>query len=196
MNVQKVAPNQDKQYLTIIGIVSVLIPVVVAFLLLIPQTGKLGNIDVSILPHLNAVLNSATTTCLLIAYFFIKNQNETVHRRLMMTAFILSSLFLVSYVIYHFQAPSTKFGDINGDGVLSEVELAEAGMMRGIYLFILVTHILLAVVVVPFVLVAFYFALTKQIARHKKIVKYAFPIWLYVAVTGVVVYLMISPYYL
>lgn len=195
MTLQKVAPKQDKRYLMLIGIVSLLIPAVVAVLLFVPQTGKLGDIDVSILPHINAILNSATTACLIIAYFFIKNRNENAHRKLMMTAFVLSSLFLVSYVVYHFQAPSAKFGDINGDGILSEAELTEAGIMRGVYLFILVTHILLASVVVPFVLVAFYFALTRQIARHKKIVKFAFPIWLYVAVTGVIVYLMISPYY-
>ncbi|WP_250632272.1 DUF420 domain-containing protein [Rhodoflexus caldus] len=196
MALQEIAPKQDKQYLAAIGIISVLIPIVVALLLFVPQTGKLGDIDVSILPHINALLNSATAACLVVAYFFIKNRNEEMHRRLMMAAFVLSSLFLVSYVVYHFQAPSTKFGDTNGDGILSEIELAEAGIMRGIYLFILLTHILLAAVVVPFVLVAFYFALSRQISRHKKIVKFTFPIWLYVAVTGVIVYLMISPYYL
>ncbi len=196
MALQEIAPKQDKQYLAAIGIISVVIPIVVALLLFVPQTGKLGDVDVSILPHINALLNSATAVCLAVAYFFIKNHNEEMHRRLMMTAFVLSSLFLVSYVVYHFQAPSTKFGDTNGDGILSEIELAEAGIMRGVYLFILLTHILLAAVVVPFVLVAFYFALSKQIGRHKKIVKFTFPIWLYVAVTGVIVYLMISPYYL
>jgi putative membrane protein len=196
MALQEIAPKQDKQYLAAIGIISVLIPVVVALLLFVPQTGKLGDIDVSILPHINALLNSATAACLVVAYFFIKNRNERMHRRLMMAAFVLSSLFLVSYVVYHFQAPSTKFGDTNGDGILSEIELAEAGIMRGVYLFILLTHILLAAVVVPFVLVAFYFALSRQISRHKKIVKFTLPIWLYVAVTGVIVYLMISPYYL
>jgi putative membrane protein len=196
MALQEIVPKQDKQYLAVIGVISVLIPVVVALLLFVPQTGKLGDIDVSILPHINALLNSATAACLIVAYFFIKNRNEELHRRLMMTAFVLSSLFLVSYVVYHFQAPSTKFGDINGDGILSETELAEVGIMRGIYLIILLTHILLAIVVVPFVLIAFYFALSKQINRHRKIVKFTFPIWLYVAVTGVIVYLMISPYYL
>jgi putative membrane protein len=196
MALQEIVPKQDKQYLAVIGVISVLIPVVVALLLFVPQTGKLGDIDVSILPHINALLNSATAACLIVAYFFIKNRNEELHRRLMMTAFVLSCLFLVSYVVYHFQAPSTKFGDINGDGILSETELAEVGIMRGIYLIILLTHILLAIVVVPFVLIAFYFALSKQINRHRKIVKFAFPIWLYVAITGVIVYLMISPYYL
>ncbi|WP_448518278.1 DUF420 domain-containing protein [Rhodoflexus sp.] len=194
-SLQDIAPKQDKRYLAIIGVISVAIPLVVALLLFVPQTGKLGDVDVSILPHINALLNSATSLCLILAWFFIKNRNENMHRNLMITALILSSLFLVSYVIYHFQAPSTKFGDTNGDGVLSNVELAAVGITRSVYLFILLTHILLAVVVVPIVLVAFYFGLTNQRARHKKIVKFTFPIWLYVAITGVLVYLMISPYY-
>jgi putative membrane protein len=100
----------------------------------------------------------------------------------MLSAFSISCIFLVSYVAYHFQAAPTKFGG--------------TGIVKGIYYFLLLTHIVLAAVVVPFVLFSLYFALTKQIARHKKVVKYTFPIWLYVAVTGVIVYLMISPYYI
>jgi putative membrane protein len=99
----------------------------------------------------------------------------------MITAFALSSLFLICYVIYHYQAPSTKF-------------MGE-GLIRGVYFFILITHIILAAIVVPFVLLSIYFAITKQFTKHKKIVKWTFPIWLYVAITGVIVYLMISPYY-
>ena len=103
------------------------------------------------------------------------------HRISMMSAFVLGSLFLVSYVIYHSMADSTTFGG--------------EGWIRPVYYFLLLSHILLAIVVVPFVLFAFYFALTDKIEKHKKIVKYTFPIWLYVSVTGVLVYLMISPYY-
>jgi putative membrane protein len=173
----------------------VAIPVVVAILLFIPQTGKLGDFDVSVLPTLNAILNSATSVCLILAFLFIKQKNIKMHRNLMMTAFALSSVFLVSYVIYHFQAPSTRFGDINADGILDASELASVGSMRYVYLFILLTHIALAIIVVPLVLLAFYFALSKQIDRHKRMVKWTFPVWTYVAITGVVVYLMISPYY-
>ncbi|MCS7003837.1 MAG: DUF420 domain-containing protein [Cytophagales bacterium] len=173
--------TQDKKFLIGIGILSVLIPIVVAFLLFIPQTGKLGNLDVSFLPHLNGILNTATTVCLIIGYFFIRSKNEKAHKVMMMVAFVLSSVFLVSYVVYHYQAAPTKFG---GEGII-----------RPIYYFLLITHITLAAIIVPLVLLAFYYALSRQIPKHKSIVKYTFPIWLYVAVSGVLVYLLISPYY-
>jgi putative membrane protein len=145
---------------------------------------------------LNAVLNSLTACCLLVGFFFIKNKNIKMHRAVMTTAFVLSSLFLVSYVIYHFSPiASVKFGDVNHDKIVDEAEKLAVGTVRYIYLFILLTHILLAAIVVPLVLFAFYFALSNQIDRHKKMVKWTYPIWLYVAVTGVIVYLMISPYY-
>jgi putative membrane protein len=174
--------KNERLYRGIIVVLSVAIPVVVAVLLFIPQTGKLGDINVSFLPHLNGVLNTATAVALLVGYYFIKNKNQEYHRLAMLSAFSISCIFLVSYVAYHFQAAPTKFGG--------------TGIVKGIYYFLLLTHIVLAAVVVPFVLFSLYFALTKQIARHKKVVKYTFPIWLYVAVTGVIVYLMISPYYI
>jgi putative membrane protein len=174
---------QEKQnlYLGVIGFLSVAIPVVVAILLFLPQTGKLGDLDVSFLPHLNAVLNSATALSLVFGFYFVKNGMVQYHRMSMFSAVGLSSLFLVSYVIYHFQAPHTSFGGV--------------GVIRSVYFLILITHIILAAVVVPFVLLSIYFAISGQIDRHKKIVKFTFPIWLYVAVTGVVVYFMIKPYY-
>lgn len=187
--------KNDKKYLAIIGVLSVAIPIVVAILLFIPQTGKLGDLDVSFLPHLNSVLNTATALCLISGFIAVKNKNEQVHRAFMMGAVGLSAIFLVSYVIYHFQGSHTLFGDVDGNGLVSESELATLGNTRGVYLVILLTHIVLAVVVVPLVLLAIYFAFSQQIERHRKIVKWTFPVWLYVAVTGVVVYLMISPYY-
>lgn len=168
-------------YLIVISVLSVAIPVVVSLLIFIPQTGKLGDLDVSFLPHLNGVLNTATSIALIAGFVFIKQGNRRYHTTAMITAFALSALFLVSYVVYHFQAPPTKFG---GEGVV-----------RGIYFFILITHIILAAIVVPLVLLSIYFAASKQFTKHRKIVKWTFPIWLYVSVTGVVVYLMISPYY-
>jgi putative membrane protein len=177
----EISEKQNNTYLIIIGILSVAIPVLVAVLLFIPQTGKLGDLNVSFLPHLNAVLNSATAIALICGYIFIKKGNTRYHTTSMITAFALSSLFLICYVIYHYQAPSTKF-------------MGE-GLIRGVYFFILITHIILAAIVVPFVLLSIYFAITKQFTKHKKIVKWTFPIWLYVAITGVIVYLMISPYY-
>lgn len=173
--------KNNKLYLIIIGVLSVAIPIVVAVLFSIPQTGGLGDLDVSFLPKLNAVLNSSTAIALLLGYVFIKNNNIVYHRLSMFTAFALSSLFLVSYVVYHFQAEHTLFGGI--------------GIVKVVYLSLLLSHILLAICIVPLVLLTIYFAISNQIIKHKKIAKWTFPIWLYVAVTGVVVYLMISPYY-
>ncbi len=194
-------PRKDGLYLIIIGVLSVAVPVLVAILLFIPQTGKLGDLDVSFLPHLNAVLNTATAVALVVGWMLIRNrslsygQRTSYHRTAMMAAFVLSSIFLVCYVIYHFQAPPTRFGDLNHNGIVEEAEKLAVGGIRYLYLFLLLTHIVLAAVVVPFVLLALYFAFTGQFARHTRTTRYTFPIWLYVAVTGVVVYLMISPYY-
>lgn len=179
---ETLSKKQNSTYLALIGVASVAVPLLVSLLLFMPQTGKLGDLDVSFLPHFNAVLNSFTAICLLSGFYFIKNKQIDYHKLSMTTAFILSSLFLISYIVYHFQTPPTKF---EGEG-----------WVRGLYFFLLITHIILATVVVPFVLLAFYFALSKQIERHKKIVKWTFPIWTYVAITGVIVYLMIKPYYL
>ncbi|WMJ74902.1 DUF420 domain-containing protein [Cytophagaceae bacterium ABcell3] len=187
--------RNNNLYLSIIGILSIAIPVVVAVLFYLPESGGLGDWNVSFIPHFNAILNTGTTLCLLAGFYFIKNNQQKNHIRAMVTAFVLSSLFLVLYVIYHYQGTHTLFGDANGDGVVSPEELEAVGSIRLIYVFILLTHILLAAIVVPLVLLAIYFAISKQLNKHKKIVKWTFPVWLYVAITGVIVYLMISPYY-
>lgn len=173
--------KHNNTYLFLIGILSVVIPVVVAVLFYIPKVGNFGSFDVSFLPHLNAMLNTATSISLILGYIFIKQKKQRYHVTAMLTAFALSSIFLISYVIYHYMGAHTKFP---GDG-----------LMKVIYLSVLFSHIVLATIVVPFVLLAIYFGATKQYEKHKKIVKYTFPIWLYVAITGVLVYLMISPYY-
>jgi putative membrane protein len=185
----------ERFYLGLIAVLSVAIPVVVAVLLYLPQTGKLGDLDVSFLPHFNAVLNSATAICLVSGYYMMKKQQYNTHRAMMLAAFALSSMFLVSYVVYHFQAPSTKFGDIDGNGIVSEIEKTAAGGMRMVYFVLLILHIFLAAIIVPFVLTSIYFGVTKQFEKHKKVSRFTFPMWLFVAVSGVVVYLMISPYY-
>jgi len=173
--------SNNRLFTIIIGILSVAIPLVVAFLLFVPQSGSLGDLDVSFLPHLNACLNTATSIALVFGFVFVKSKRVDLHRVAMFVAVALSTLFLVSYVIYHFQGIQTKHPG--------------HGLELGIYYFILFTHILLAVVVVPLVLFAVYYAISNQIDKHKKIVKYTFPVWLYVSVTGVIVYLLISPYY-
>lgn len=173
--------NNDRTYLIIIAVLSVAVPLLVSFLLFKPQTGKLGDVDVTFLPKLHALLNSLTALALLTGYYFVKNKNIRGHRFAMVTAFVLSAFFLISYVTYHYQAAPTRFG---GEGTLKLV-----------YYVILITHIVLAAVIVPLVLLSIYFAVSEQILRHRRIARWTFPIWLYVAVTGVVVYFMIAPYY-
>lgn len=186
--------NTRLYFWLIVGL-SILVPCLVALLFYIPQTGKLGALDVTLFPHINAILNSATSLSLISGYFFIKNKNIRLHRISMVSAFFLSSLFLIFYVIYHYQGSHTLFGDINHNGIVEISEKVKVSSIRYYYYILLISHIVLAAIVVPFVLFALYFAITNQIVKHKKIVKYTFPIWLYVAVTGVIVYFMIKPYY-
>jgi putative membrane protein len=160
-----------------------------------PAKLNLGNAWVSFLPHLNGVINTATSIALVAGLVFIRQKKIALHRTAMLVAFVLGSIFLISYVIYHASAASTVFGDLNGNKILETEEAATIGIWRGIYLFILLSHILLSIGVVPLVLLALYYAFTARFDRHRKIVRFAYPIWLYVSVTGVVVYLMISPYY-
>lgn len=162
-------------------VISVVIPVVVAILIFMPTKLELGSDLVYFLPHLNAVINSAATIALIAALIFIKNKKIAYHGASMTIAFILGAIFLVSYVVYHAAAESTTFGGV--------------GIIRPIYYFILITHIILAAVALFPILFAYYYGLTDQRDKHRKVVKFAYPIWLYVTVTGVVVYLMISPYY-
>ena len=164
-----------------ITLIAIAVPVVVAVLLFMPSKIEVGSDWVYFLPHLNAVINSAATIALVLGVVFIKKGNIPLHQASMTTAFGLGAIFLVSYVIYHATAESTTYGG--------------EGMIRYVYYFILITHIIFAAVALFPILLAYYYGYTDQRAKHRKIVKFAFPIWLYVTVTGVVVYLMISPYY-
>ena len=186
----------NNRYKVIIGIISIAIPLVVAILLFLPGKEQVEEDGwIYFLPHLNGIINSATCILLIAGFSFIKSGRKDLHKTAMVSAFVLGTIFLVSYITYHANAGSTVYGDLNGDGVLSEVERNSAGFLRTLYLILLLTHIVLAAIVVPFVLLAFYFALTEKFDRHKRIVKFTLPIWLYVSVSGVVVYLMISQYY-
>lgn len=196
MNSSLFTPEKEKQAKAIIWAISIAIPVVVALLMLIPQTGSLGAMDVSFLPAVNATLNSLTSVCLILAFLAIKSKNRDMHRKFMISAFGLSSLFLISYVVYHFQGQPTRFGDVDHDGVVDAFEKAEAGIWRLVYFLILVFHVVLAAVVLPFILLTFYYSLSNQIHKHKKIVRFTFPVWLFVAISGVLVYFMIRPYYI
>lgn len=147
------------------------------------------------LPALNAFLNGTCTVLLIFSLLAVKKKNITLHKKLNLTAFLLSSLFLISYVTAHYFIPDTKYGDIDHNGLLDTAEQAAVSGIKPLYLFILLSHIFLAVLVLPLVLLSFYYGLTDQRAKHKKLTRFSYPIWLYVTITGVVVYLMISPYY-
>ncbi|MFD1258636.1 DUF420 domain-containing protein [Mucilaginibacter terrae] len=146
-------------------------------------------------PKLNAFLNGACSVLLVLSLYFIKHGQVPWHKRLNIAAFCLSSLFLVSYILFHWLGPETIFGDFNSDGILSPEESTAIGRSRTIYLIILITHIILAAGVLPLILLSFYRGLQMQVEKHKKLVRWTFPIWFYVTVSGVIVYILISPYY-
>ena len=186
----------EKKYNKYIIAVSIVIPVLVGILFAIKLKDFGINVEpLSFLPPIYASTNGLTAIVLVAAVIAVKNGKLKLHERLMTFAIALSLAFLAMYVAYHMTADSTKFGDVNHDGILDVVEKAKIGAVRYLYAFILITHILLSIIIIPFVLVAYVRALAKRFDKHKKIAKITFPLWLYVAVTGVVVYLMISPYY-
>lgn len=152
-------------------------------------------VDFGFLPPLHATLNALTALLLIAALYFIKNGQVTAHRRMIYAAMGCSVLFLLSYVAYHFTTPETIFGDTNGDHVLSEVEKAAVSGTRPFYLVLLLTHIVLAAVSLPFILFTFIRAYTGQYERHKQMARWVYPLWLYVAVTGPICYWLLKPYY-
>ncbi|GAB3235990.1 DUF420 domain-containing protein [Hymenobacter seoulensis] len=174
-------PAGFTKYKIIMAALAAIIPIAVAILYFFPGVFVIPGVDVRMLPAVNAVLNSLTAVFLVIGYYFIRRKNVARHRAMMGLAFLLGSLFLVSYVAYHSQVPSTKFGG--------------EGLIKGVYYFILITHILLAAITVGLVLFTLYYALTEQFQKHRRIARWTYPVWLYVSVTGVIVYFMIAPYY-
>ncbi|MET3029269.1 DUF420 domain-containing protein [Flavobacterium sp. UW10123] len=172
----------EKKFSKFIIAVSIIIPVVVAILFGVKLKDFGVNVEpLSFLPPIYATTNGITAVVLVLAVVAIKKGNQKLHERLMTSAIALSVAFLVMYVAYHMTSDSTKYG---GEGAL-----------RYVYFFILITHILLSITIIPLVLITYVRALAKRFDRHRKIAKITFPLWLYVAVTGVIVYLMISPYY-
>jgi putative membrane protein len=156
-------------------------------------------VDLGFNPHLfakaNAVINSVVAVLLICGLIAVKAKQYLLHKRIMLTAMTLSILFLISYICHHLFAGEARFGDVNHDGVLSTSEKINAGSARYIYYLILGTHIPLAGIVLPFILFTAYRALIGEFEKHKKLVRITWPLWFYVAVTGVIVYVMISPYY-
>ena len=172
----------DKKYNTLIVLVSIVIPVVVAILFNVKLKDLGYDVEpLSFLPPIYTTINGITALVLIAAVMAIKKGNRKLHERLMTFAIALSLAFLVMYVAYHMTSDSTKFG---GDGAI-----------RLVYFGLLISHIILSIAVIPLVLISYVRALAAKFDQHKKIAKITFPIWLYVAVTGVIVYIMIAPYY-
>lgn len=189
-------PTLERRFRWPIILVSIAIPVVVGILFSVKL--KDFGIEVeplSFLPPIYASINGLTALLLIMGVIAIRNGNQKVHERFMTTAIACSVVFLVMYVAYHMTAESTVYGDIDANGILDDKERAYAGPMRSVYVFILLTHIVLSVAIIPLVLITYVRALAARFDKHRRIAKITFPLWLYVAVTGVVVYLMISPYY-
>ena len=147
------------------------------------------------LPLVNAILNGSCSILLMLSLWAIKKRNIDLHKKLNLTAFILSALFIITYVTAHYFIPDTIFGDVDHNHFLDDAERAAVSGIRTPYLVLLLSHIFLAVVVLPLVLLSFYYGLKDDRVKHKKITRFSYPIWLYVTITGVVVYIMISPYY-
>lgn len=169
--------EKEEPYRKLIIAVSIVIPLAVAVLFGV----KIEGYDFSFLPPIYASINGLTAILLVIAFIAIKNKRRLLHERLVKVCILLSILFLVMYVLYHMTSETTLYGG--------------AGFLRPLYFFILISHILLSVVIIPLVLFTYVRAIRQNFERHKALARYTFPIWLYVAVTGVIVYLMISPYY-
>jgi putative membrane protein len=189
-----VLKKDDRQARILIWLVSIIVFIGIAFL-----SGAKLNIPINFDPHIfaafNAVINSFVAILLVLALIAVKSKKYVLHKRIMLTAIILSVLFLISYVCHHLLSGETKFGDLNHDGIVSLDEKTLAGSLRYIYYFILLTHIPLAGIILPFILFTAYRALSGDYEKHKKLARITWPIWFYVAISGVAVYLLISPYY-
>ena len=174
--------EKEKKYNKWIVALSIIVPIAVAALFGVNLRSLGFDVEpLTFLPPIYATINGLTALILIVAVIAIKKKNVVLHENLMTTAVGCSVVFLVLYIAYHMTSDSTKFG---GEGYISYI-----------YYFILITHIVLSVVIIPFVLITYVRAITNNIERHKKIAKITFPLWLYVAVTGVIVFAMISPYY-
>lgn len=178
----------------LIGIFSLVVFIVVVVLGKVQLDVELG-FDVHIFATINAFVNASIAVVLLAALVAVKRKNYELHKKFMITALVLSILFLLSYIAHHLLAGEAKYGDSNHDGIVDEAEKLAVGAMRIVYLVILITHIILAAIILPFILFTAYRGLTSEFPAHKKLARITWPLWFYVAVTGPVVYFMISPYY-
>jgi putative membrane protein len=188
--------KNDAKAKWLIGIFSVIVFAAVSILGRYNLAGRVNlPFDVHIFAKANALINAAVAVLLIAGLYFVKQQKYELHKKIMVTAMLLSVLFLVSYICHHLFAGEAIYGDTDGVKGLSDTERAAAGSSRTIYLLILITHIPLAGLALPFILFAAYRALIGEYDKHKKLVRIIWPVWFYVAITGVIVYLMINPYY-
>ena len=191
---QPVLKKNDKLAYILIGAFSVVVFGVVTFLSKFTLDIELP-FDKHIFALINAMLNTAVSILLIAGLVAVKQKNFNLHKSIMITAMILSLLFLVTYIAHHLLAGEAKFGDANFDGIVDDAEKALLGNTRPLYLILLGTHIVLAATSLPFILFTAYRALTSDFAAHKNLAKKVWPIWFYVAATGPIVYLMIKQYY-
>lgn len=171
----------ERFYTILIIVISILVPAIVAVLFYVSVPSFETDFDIRFFPKFHASLNALTTILLLTGFYFIKTGNMKRHRLCMLTSIGLSIVFLVSYVFYHSISEPTTYGG--------------EGWLKSVYYFILITHIILAAGVLPFILFTLFRALNNQFDKHKKIARWTLPIWLYVTITGVLVYVLIAPYY-
>jgi putative membrane protein len=186
--------KNDSKARMFIYVVSVIVFVAVAVLSRVKLAVQLP-FDVHVFALVNAVINSIVAVLLLAGLVATKQKKYLLHKKIMLIAISLSVLFLASYIAHHLLAGDTRFGDINHDGHLSEAEKSAVGGGRFFYYFLLLTHIPLAAIILPFILFTAYRSLIGEYEKHKKLVRITWPIWFYVAVSGVLVYWMIHPYY-
>jgi len=186
--------KNDKKATLLIIVFSFIVFAAVSFLTKIKIDIALG-FDVHIFALVNAIINSLIAVLLLLALIAVKNRKYLLHKSIMVTALILSVVFLISYITHHLLAGEAIYGDADHDGILSDAEKLAVVGSRSIYLIILVSHIFLAGIILPFILFTAYRALIAEYSKHKKLARITWPLWLYVAITGPLVYWMIHPYY-
>ncbi|MBS1929033.1 MAG: DUF420 domain-containing protein [Chitinophagaceae bacterium] len=191
-----VLKRNDKKAKWIIGTATVIVFILMTILGKYNLAGKVNlPFDKHIFATLNAIINTVVSGLLIAGLITAKRKYYPVHKTIMLTALALSVVFLVSYVCHHLFAGEAIYGDVDGNRVLSDMERSTVGGMRAVYLILLILHIPLAGLVLPFILFAAYRALSGDYEKHKKLVRFVWPVWFFVAVSGVVIYRMISPYY-
>lgn len=191
---QPLLKKNEKRARLLIGVVSAVIFVAVVLLGRVKVQANLG-FDVHVFALINAIINSLVSLLLIAGLIAVKQRSYLLHKKIMLSAILLSVLFFISYICHHLFAGETRFGDINHDGLVTASEKLAAGPLRTLYYIVLGTHIPLAGIILPFILFTAYRGLTGEYSRHKKIARITWPVWLYVSISGVLVYLLIHPYY-